>query len=260
MPSDLFILKPFNLMFFLMLAVTALLGALLILFFRKKDEKIRRRVIVVLYTITLVLFAVYKIALSFDKPYSDIRVEAGLGAFNFWDELPLNLCNINIILIIIGVFTNSRPILSFNFFFGTLGALFPILMPLAGFSGYSILFPRMLGYYVTHYLILLQMPLLAGLDIFRPKFRDILPSTGLLAIIVALMTGVNYLFRAIGVSQTSNYFYTMHSAGNPILDIFYKLIPCPGVYLLPCAVIVLPYMLIVTTIFFLCSKKQKGKN
>ena len=259
MLSDFFVITPFNVPFFVIIALTAALGFFLIFFNRNKDERTRRRVVVILYSLTVLLFFVYKFALSLDKPYSELRVDAGLGAFNFWDELPLNLCNINMILIVIGVLTKSRTILSFNFFFGTLGALFPIFMPVVGFTGYGFFMPRVFGYYVTHLIILLELPLLAGLKLYRPKFRDILPTVGVMAGITALMTGVNFLLRGTGLSEAANYFYTVNPSENPLLELFYKWIPCPGLYVLPCALIAVPYMLIVTAQFEL-SDRRKAKN
>ena len=251
-----FIIEPFNVNFFIMLGVTALFCFLFILAFRKTSERTRRAAVAVLYGLTIIFFFVYKIWLGIDPEYSDLRVEGGLAAFNFWDELPLNLCNINMILIFIGVLTNSRLILGLNFFIGSLGALFPILMPIVGFHGYSFFFPRMLGYYITHLVILCETPILAGLNLFRPKFRDVLPTFGFFFILTAFTTGINYLFRFIGVSDSANYFYTMNPAGNPILELLYKYIPIPGVYVLPVGLVVLPYMFLVTALFQTEKKKR----
>ena len=58
------------------------------------------------------------------------------------------------ILIPIAVLTNRRPLMSFCFFVGPLGALMALVMPGTGFDGYSILLPRMLGYYGTHFMVI----------------------------------------------------------------------------------------------------------
>ncbi len=248
MNSDFWILAPFNAVFFMCMALTAAVGFAIIRINRKKDEKHRRRAVVILYAVTLVLFFVYKIWLNFDREYDRILEQAGQVGFNFMDELPLNLCNINLILIIIGLEKRARPILGFTFFFGTLGALMALVMPCAGFDCYNLFLPRMLGYYVTHFVIALQMPLLAGLNLYRPKFRDILPAFGTLLLLTACMTGVNHLFRTNGISPTSNYFFSYDPNGNFILELFYSWLPYPGLYLLPCAAIVLPYMAAVTAV------------
>lgn len=257
MHADFWILKPFNPMFFICTALAALLGFVMIRVNRKKDEAQRRRAVVILYAAALVLFFVYKISLLFDREYDVILAQAGQVGFNFMDELPLNLCNINLILIIIGLEKRARPILGFTFFFGTLGALMALVMPSEGFSGYCIFLPRMLGYYLTHFVIALQLPLLAGLDLYRPKFRDILPAFGTLLLLAACMTGVNHLFRTCGISPTSNYFFSYDPSGNSILEQFHSWLPYPGLYLLPCTAIVLPYMAAVTAVSRLLHRRDE---
>ncbi|MCQ2419769.1 MAG: YwaF family protein [Clostridia bacterium] len=257
MYADFWILKPFNPMFFICTALAALLGFVMIRVNRKKDEAQRRRAVVILYAAALALFFVYKITLNFDREYDEILAQAGQVGFNFMDELPLNLCNINLILIIIGLEKRARPILGFTFFFGTLGALMALTMPCAGFDCYNLFLPRMLGYYVTHFIIALQLPLLAGLDLYRPKFRDILPAFGTLLLLAACMTGVNHLFRTCGISPTSNYFFSYDPNGNFILELFYSWLPYPGLYLLPGTAIVLPYMAAVTAVSRLLHRRDE---
>ena len=49
----------------------------------------------------------------------------------------------------------------------------------------------------------------------------------------------------------------METEGNPILEIFYRLIPVPYLYLLPCMGILCPYMLLVTLPFALADRRRK---
>jgi uncharacterized membrane protein YwaF len=59
-------------------------------------------------------------------------------------------------LIPIAVATKSRPLMSFGFFMAPLGALMALLSPAVGFDGYSIWLPRMLGFYGTHFMIIIE--------------------------------------------------------------------------------------------------------
>ena len=134
--SERWILRPFNGVFFTVFALFLLLliGASLLL--RGKSERTRVNVLTGACLVTLVGFFVYKYRLSFDMEY---RVaNAAMGGFNWWGELPLNLCNINMILIPIAVGRNSRPLKSFCFFAGALGALMALMMPVSGFAGTRI--------------------------------------------------------------------------------------------------------------------------
>ena len=254
--EEMFIIKPLNPVFFISLLFVALFAFAFIRIFRKKDLEVRKKAVAVLYIIAFVLFILYKVFLYFDPDYSSIRLENGLGPFNWWDELPLNLCNINIMLIVVGVLTGSRLVLSMNFFTSLLGALLALLMPAIGFSGYSFFLPRMLGYYITHFLVLIEMPILSGLSIYRPKYRDLLPACLFISMMAALVTFLNLILRTAGLSPDVNYFYTVDPEGNPILELFHRWIPIPGFYMLPGVPILLGYMLLVTSVYRLFDKKD----
>lgn len=101
--------------------------------------------------------------------------------------------------------------------------------------------------------------LLAGLDLYRPRFRDIPGTLLLLLVLTAVMTGLNLLIRGTGLSPTCNYFYTVDPAGNPLLELFRSWIPVPGLYLLPAVGIAVPFMLLVTAIFRAFDRKKENR-
>ena len=245
---------PFNGVFWALCAgfCAALVIASLLL--RSKSEKVRRAVIVIACLLTTVGFFVYKYFLSIDAEFD--AATASTGGFNWWGELPLQLCNINMLLIPIAVLTNKRPLLSFCFFVGPRGALMAICMPGTGFDGYSILLPRMLGYYGTHFMIIIEALSLATFGLYRPKFRD-LPGTAATVFLVALaIFGVNLLLRVSGLHPHANYFFSVETEGNFLLEIFYRWIPYPFLYLLPSIVILLAYMSIITAGFAVADRKK----
>ena len=172
-----------------------------------------------------------------------------MGGFNWWGELPLHLCNINLILIPIAVLTGKRPLLSFCFFIGPLGALMALVMPGNGFEGYSIFLPRMLGYYGTHYVILVSALAIGVFGLYRPRFSDV-PLAALTLLLLALVIfGINMLLRTTGLHPKANYFYSVETEGNALLDFFYRLIPAPFLYLLPSILILMAYSGVVTLLF-----------
>ena len=110
------ILKPFNALFWalLVLFIVILIAASAAL--RNQSVMTRKTVLSAACIFTFVWFFVYKYFLSIDKEYDAIRTEKGWGGFNWWGELPLHLCNINMMLIPVAVLANIRPLESFCFF------------------------------------------------------------------------------------------------------------------------------------------------
>ena len=242
--ETMWIMRPFNGLFWAACALFALLLTAASLLLRGKSEKTRVTVLLTACALTLVGFFFYKYALSRDADFS--RITAGMGGFNWWGELPLQLCNINMILIPIAVLKRSRPLMCFGFFLGPLGALMALIMPGNGFDGYSLLLPRMLGYYGTHFMIVIEGLALVCFGLFRPRFRD-LPRAILAALLVsAVIFAVNMLLRWSGLHPKANYFFSVETEGNPLLELFYGWIPVPFLYLMPCTLILGGYMVLVT--------------
>ena len=253
--SEFWIMRPFNGLFCLCFAAFVLLLVLASLLLRNKSENTRRAVLVAACLVTLAGYFVYKYLLSLDADYNVIT--ANMGGFNWWGELPLQLCNINMILIPIAVLRRSRPLMCFSFFLGPLGALMALLMPGNGFSGYSLLLPRMLGYYGTHFMIVIEGLALVTFGLFRPRFRD-LPRAVLAILLIALCVfGINMLLCWSGLHPKANYFFSVETEGNFLLEIFHSWIPYPFLYLMPAIGILVPYMLLVTLGFTLAGRRKK---
>ncbi len=255
MDSAFWILRPFNGVFFaaLLFFLLLLIGSSLLL--RGKSERTRQLVLVSACLLTLIGFVFYKIFLSMDADYNVIS--ANMGGFNWWGELPLHLCNINMLLIPIAVLTKKRPLMSFCFFVGPLGALMALIMPGNGFDGYSLLLPRMLGYFGTHFMVMIEGLALVCFGLYRPRYRDLPRAVLALLGIAFVIFCINMLMRVTGLHPRANYFYTVETEGNPLLEIFHRWIPYPFLYMLPCSLILLVYMAIVTLPFALADKRKE---
>ncbi|MBR4392851.1 MAG: YwaF family protein [Oscillospiraceae bacterium] len=249
------IMNPFNLVFNICLAAFLLVLVLASFALRKTREKTRSAVLVTACVLTLVGFFVYKYYLSLDADFDVIT--ADMGGFNWWGELPLQLCNINMILIPIAVLRKSRPLQCFCFFLAPLGALMALVMPGTGFGGYSLLLPRMLGYYGTHFMIVIEGLALVTFGLYRPRFRD-LPRAILTAVIIAFCVFLfNMLLRWSGLHPKANYFFSVETEGNFLLELFHSWLPYPFLYLLPCIGILGAYMVLITTPFALTARKKR---
>jgi uncharacterized membrane protein YwaF len=251
-------MAPFNTLFCITFAAFILILIVVSLIMRKRSDKAKRALIAITAILTFIGFFVYKYFISIDKEYDAIT--QNMGGFNWWGELPLHLCNINLILIPIAVITMKKPLLSFCFFVAPIGALMALLMPANGFSGYSILLPRMIGFYGIHFIIIVMALSIVTFGLYRPKFRD-LPLTLVTLLLVALVVfGINMLFRATGLHPKANYFFSVETEGNFLLEIFHKWIPVPFLYLLPSVLILAPYMLLITLGFFIADKVKAHKK
>ena len=242
--GDFWIMRPFGPLFFAIFAVFVLLLAAAGHLLREKSERTKARVIASACWVTLLGFIAYKYALYTDAEFDALT--AGMGGFNWWGELPLQLCNINLLLIPIAVLTKKRPLLGFCFFVGPIGALMALVLPSTGFDGYSLFLPRMLGYYGTHYVILFAALAVGTFGLYRPRMRDLPLTAATLFLIALLVFGFNLLLRRTGLHPGANYFFSVETEGNPLLELFYRWIPVPFLYLLPSIVILTAYAGIIT--------------
>ena len=240
------LLKPFNPLFWYLLAlfVGILVAASAVL--RNQSVMTRKVVLSGACIFTFVWYFLYKHFLSIDKPYSAIREAKELGGFNWWGELPLQLCNINMILIPIAILTDCRPLESFCFFTAPLGAFLALAMPGEGFDHYSLLLPRMMGFFGTHFMIFIEGLAIVAFGLYKPKFSDIPFTTLTTLILTFVITVINVIMRRTGVNPNANYFYTIDTEGNYFLELFYKWLPVPGLYSIFCVLTLTVYMALLT--------------
>ena len=256
--SDFWIMRSMSPLFFVLLALSLIVLAAASVLLRGKDERAKARILSAVCWATLLGFFVYKYFLSIDPEFNEAT--ASMGGFNWWGELPLQLCNINMLFIPVAALKRWRPLLSFCFFVAPLGALMALVMPGLGFDGYSIFLPRMIGYFGTHYLILIEGLALATLGLYRPRFRDLPLTAAALTVIALLVFGINMLLRATGLHPQANYFFSVETEGNFLLELFYSWIPIPFLYLLPGIVILIVYAAAVTLPFTLAGHRRRAGN
>jgi len=250
--------ETFNSTFFLVAGFFLALLVIGCLLLRKKDKKTRSTVIIAALVIAFISFWPYKYAISKDTGYTALRLAAGVstGTFTWWDELPLQLCNINMMIIPIALLTRNRKLLGFGFFTAPIGALMAILMPGIGFSGCSFLLPRMLGYYFTHYMILICAIALGVLDLYRPTFKDVLPASLTILVVTFIIFLFNMTLRWTGIHPYCNYFFTVETEGNALLNLFWSIIPVPFLYILLGFLIFIPYECLMVLLYKFIDRKK----
>ena len=89
------IIRPFDAGFFLLMAV--MIGTIVLLWalLRNQPQQRREAVLLTLCVVNIIGFFVYKGFLSADAQFLQV---SGLDKFNWFNELPLQLCNINMFL------------------------------------------------------------------------------------------------------------------------------------------------------------------
>ena len=240
------IIRPYNAAYLLLLAFSAGAVVLLWALLRGRPERCRAAVLIALCAVNIIGFFVYKGFLSRDVQFLQA---SGLDRFNWFSELPLQLCNINMFLIPIGILTQRRSLLGFAFFVAPLGALMALVFPEAPFVGYSLWLPRMLGYYITHMLILICGFSLTTLGFYRPRLKDLPGVTGALLTTAFAAFLVDLLLRHTVCPQANYFFAFGQDIDVSILNLLWKWIPVPFLYELPALAILFVYMGLVCLVF-----------
>ena len=227
------IIRPFDAGFFLLMAV--MIGAIVLLWalLRNQPQQRREVVLLTLCVVNIIGFFVYKGFLSADAQFLQVS----------------GLCNINMFLIPIGILTRRRSLLGFAFFVAPLGALMALVFPDPAFSGYSLWLPRMLGFYLTHMLILICGFSLTTLGFYRPRPKDLPGITGALLTTAFAAFLVDLLLRHTVCPQANYFFAFGQDIDISILNLLWKWIPVPFLYELPALAILFVYMGLVCLVF-----------
>ncbi len=246
------IIKAFNLTYFLMFLITAGVIVLITYLMKNKSEGAKKKLLLIICISNAILWVIYKFWLAFGKfgipnTYS----------FDIWTELPLHLCNISLIIVPIGIHLKKQGILAYGFFIAPLGAFMACTFPSVGFGDLNIFYPHMLGYYVTHLLIIVVGVLLVTLGFFKPTFKKI-PSMFLTALVLSFSAFLINLFIRGVFNAPANYFYACEPEGISILELFWSIIPISYVYLV-FGVLILGIYAVLTTLPFHLYVKKKNK-
>jgi uncharacterized membrane protein YwaF len=248
-------INTFNIVWWGLLAVIAAICLLIWLIFRGRSEKTRRRVIISICAFNFLLFCAYKYWLSQDPV---VLQEYSNGHFEILLELPLQLCNINLLLIPLALALKRKGLLAFCFYTACIGAFMAIASPTASFTG-DLFLLRNIGFYGTHALLIVCGASLATLGFIMPRQRDVFWSMLILILVTCAMHGINTLVRqAFGIN--ANYFYTYGSDGSYLLGDVYAILPIPLAYLFLLPIIVVPGLMAFTALLNLPAWLRKRRR
>ena len=205
--------------------------------------RFRRRFLAALAGLTVVWLGIYKLLLWAVTDYP----------FFFWNELPLQPCNVVALLSIPAALLRgrlARPLRAFCFYGGIVFSLAAMAQPVDGFYDIPLLSVNAVGFYIFHGLVLAVAITFAFWELYRPSFRD----TPAVLLVLTLLGGavhlVNLLLRATVYPQAS-YFYTCGLEGNPVLEWLLELIPAYFLFELPLLLLMALFCGCITLLFHL---------
>ena len=169
-----------------------------------------------------------------------------------YEYLPLHLCSLTALVLPIAVFTRSK-VLGNLLLLWSLGAVMALVVNTAQ-ADFEILSATFAFYFFPHLLEFGIPILLVALGLVKMDIKFIgstlLITLGTLIVVHLANVGLNSYFAANEILNPAgdlvqvNYMYTIKPE-NPVLALFWSLIPYPFWYMLPVVVIVLVYLLLV---------------
>ncbi|HPX32584.1 MAG TPA: YwaF family protein [Erysipelotrichaceae bacterium] len=229
-----YIVKTGNKTWWALIATAILLIIIIKNIFKNSSLETIRTFMIVFSIFNLIYLFIYKTSLS--------KVE---GYDYLWaNELPFYLCNIGSITSLFASISLNPTLMAFCFVEGTFGALLAYLMPDGGFERVSFFSIMGLGFYGYHGLLMVINMLYVVLGLYVPSFSELIPMLVYNSIILIVVHFINILLRK-NIHPKANYIYTI-DATNPVLKMFYKILPIKCLYLfLTYPLVVLLYAILV---------------
>lgn len=217
------------------------------LIFRNKSEKAQR---IFLYTICFInigLFLIYKTDKAINHP----------EIFDFWADLPLQLCNMNLYLMPIALKTRSKTLYGYLVFVSLMAAALGIFSFDQAYIGRSPFDISVMCYFIDHVIIVDVAMCLVLFGYYKPnKYENVVISMFIMFGFAMIMHSINVIFRATGLSLNANYFVSYGQAGNFGTEILMKIINVPLLYMIPTACILLVAGLVIVAIYNKFTKKK----
>lgn len=182
-----------------------------------------------------------------------------------YEYLPLHLCSLTALTLPIAIFTRSKA-LSNLLLLWSLGAIMALVVNTAQ-ANYELCSAAFILYY-GHHLLEFGIPiLLFALGLVKKDYKCI-GSTLLITFVTFALVHfanlwLNSYFIANNITNPSgeliqvNYMYTLYSE-NPVMDLFWSIIPYPFWYMMPVLLIIAVYLVLVYLNQIIPLFKKKG--
>ena len=163
------------------------------------------------------------------------------------EYLPFHMCSITAILLPIAVISKNR-IVGNLLVVWCLGSLLALIFPTAVQAEYEILSDAFFIFYIPHIFEFAVTVYLFLFGYIKKDFKTI-PTTlgitvGIYTLVHFINVGLTHYSEQAGLELSFNYMFSMESPGNPVLDIFWKIIPCAYWYMYMAVVILAVYLVV----------------
>lgn len=179
------------------------------------------------------------------------------------EYLPFHMCSITAILLPIAVISKNR-IVGNLLVVWCLGSLLALIFPTAVQAEYEILSDAFFIFYIPHIFEFAVTVYLFLFGYIKKDFKTI-PTTlgitvGIYTLVHFINVGLTRYSEQAGLELSFNYMFSMESPGNPVLDIFWKVIPCAYWYMYLAVVILAVYLVVLYLPQIIRAMKEKRTN
>ena len=174
--------------------------------------------------------------------------------FPVFQNLPLHLCTLMSWLMPFAVWFKWKPLRAVVFFPGAIAGLSALFSAAPLYWQYN-LFDLHTFFWVSHGFNAGIPFLMASLQLYRPRFRDAAWSALYVFILSMLVLPITLILRR-WVDSGANYFYVFNPEGAAALEVFYKMMPIPVLYLVPLLIVAIPVMMAEYGIYRLANRKH----
>ena len=235
-------IQPFNTTHILTITIMPMLGFIIIhLVSHSLHEQSKRRLLLSICYFNIVLYVVYKIVQAHEQGY----------AFDIFTNLPLHLCNLNLILLPIALHTKNKTLMAYQLYFGVPLAALALITVHPLFISRPIWHFTPFVYFFYHSMLVVLPFVPVKHRFYTPSFKNILQPTLLLVVLTAVIHSINIVFRATGLAADANYFFTYGLEGDFFTELLWQFIPYPFFFLLPALLLFVPFIILVTLSFHL---------
>lgn len=221
--KDKYIIKPYNKVYISLLLANVFVCVVLSLIVYNVNENIARIIVLIFGILMIMYYFYYRYFLFNDEEYLHIQYKNQDKVY-WYNELPLNPCNIMLLTGPIILLINNKTLLAFSFYFSIVVPFIALLNPIDSFSGFNIFKGRVMGYFETHYLIVIFGWLLLASRAYYPSYEDIVPSCLIFLGFGFISFLVNEYLRNKGLFEDANYFFTSSPEGYSVFEFLYKVI------------------------------------
>ncbi len=179
------------------------------------------------------------------------------------EYLPFHMCSITAILLPIAVISKNR-IVGNLLVVWCLGSLLALIFPTAVQAEYEILSDAFFIFYIPHIFEFAVTVYLFLFGYIKKDFKTI-PTTlgitlGIYTLVHFINVGLTHYSEQAGLELTFNYMFSMQTPGNPVLDLFWKIIPHPYWYMYLAVVILAVYLVVLYLPQIIRAVKEKKQG